>query len=449
LIAEFDRLSYWYPNTGAPALKDVAVAFDGGVTLLIGSSGSGKSTLLKVLNGLVPNFHGGRIAGRACVVGRPIPGTRTSQLAADVGFVFQDPELQSVRRTVERDVAFGLENLGLPRPNMLERVESALGRVGLEGLRERPIATLSGGERQRVALAGALATGPRLLALDEPTSQLDGEGARAIVESCLQLSRDGTAVVVAEQRTERLAPAADRLFEMTAGEVERKSVEISRAPAPPRTRRLQGGEPAFELRSVSASPGAEPVVEHVNVTAGRGETIALVGPNGGGKTTLLRVIAGLLRPLGGSVERRPGRVAYLPQNPSALLYRPTVLEEVQLTLSRTGDDSSGDDSSAWLLLEKLGLRGVAGRYPRDLSTGERQRTALAAVLAGRPALALLDEPTRGMDTAARAALIALVDSLSGEGACVVIATHDEHLVQAVADRILRVAGGRVRPEAAP
>jgi energy-coupling factor transport system ATP-binding protein len=440
LIAEFDRLSYWYPGATGAALRDLCIGLEGGVTLLAGRSGAGKSTLLKVLNGLVPNFHGGRIAGRACVAGLQVPGTRTAELAARVGFVFQDPELQSVRRTVERDVAFGLENLAVPRPQMLDRVERALARTGLEKLRERSVASLSGGERQRVALAGALALEPRLLVLDEPTSQLDPDGARDIVGSCAELARDGNAVVVAEQRLERLLSVAERALEMVDGGIEHRSLDGQSAPSPAPARPATGPL-VFELQGVSAGPGREAVVEGVELGGRAGEKLALVGPNGGGKTTLLRVIAGLLHPLAGSVERRPGRIAYLPQNPAALLYRPTVLEEVEVTIRRT--ERGG---SAWPLLRALGLEGVADRYPRDLSTGERQRAALAAVLAGRPRLALLDEPTRGMDAQARAALVSLVASLAAAGACVVIATHDEHLVRSVADRVLRVAGGGVRAE---
>jgi energy-coupling factor transport system ATP-binding protein len=442
LIAEFDRLSYWYPGAAGAALSEVCGELEAGLTLLAGRSGAGKSTLLKVLNGLVPNFHGGRIAGRASVAGLVVPGTRTAELAARVGFVFQDPELQPVRRTVERDVAFGLENLAVSRSLMLERVEAALARTGLLALKDRAVAGLSGGERQRVALAGALALEPRLLALDEPTSQLDRDGTREIIHCCADLAAAGTAVVIAEQRLERLLAVAGRVLEVLDGRLERPPLE--RWPAPPaaRPRPSSRGAPAFELRDVTAGPGPRAVVEGVDLAGCAGETLALMGPNGGGKTTLLRVIAGVLRPLAGFVERRPGRVAYLPQNPAALLHRPTVLDEVELTISRTDGDGS-----AWPLLEHLGLEKLAWRYPRDLSTGERQRAAIAAVLAGRPRLALLDEPTRGMDDRARTALVSLVASLAGDGACVVVATHDEQLVRAVAGRVLRVADGRVREEA--
>jgi energy-coupling factor transport system ATP-binding protein len=171
--------------------------------------------------------------------------------------------------------------------------------------------------------------------------------------------------------------------------------------------------------------------------------VALSGPNGGGKTTLLRLIAGAMAPLAGTVERRPGRIAYLPQNPTALLHRPTVRDEVSLTLERAGESEPPDT-----ILGELGLSSVADRYPRDLSSGERQRAALAAVLPGMPRLVLLDEPTRGMDAGAREALVGLVARLRDLGASIVLATHDTDLREALADRVVRVCDGKVL-EAAP
>jgi ABC-type multidrug transport system ATPase subunit len=175
--------------------------------------------------------------------------------------------------------------------------------------------------------------------------------------------------------------------------------------------------------------------------------VALSGPNGGGKTTLLRLIAGALAPLAGKVERRPGRIAYLPQNPTALLHRPTVRDEVSLTLQRAGELEEPE-----VILGELGLLSVADRYPRDLSCGERQRAALATVLPGAPSLVLLDEPTRGMDAAARGALMGLVARLRDRGAAIVLATHDADLRTALADRVVRVGDGKLvetMPQAAP
>ncbi len=198
-----------------------------------------------------------------------------------------------------------------------------------------------------------------------------------------------------------------------------------------------GGE-AWSLDRASTGFNGHLVLDGVDLAGRHGEVLALSGPNGGGKTTLLRLIAGGLAPLSGGVRRRPGRIAYLPQNPTALLHRPTVREEVSLTLERAQE---GDPPEA--ILEQLGLLGVALRYPRDLSCGERQRAALAAVLPGAPGLVLLDEPTRGMDVAARTALIALVAGLRDRGTAIVLATHDADLRDALADREVRVGDGKV------
>ena len=180
------------------------------------------------------------------------------------------------------------------------------------------------------------------------------------------------------------------------------------------------------------------VLHEVDVAGHQGEVVALCGPNGGGKTTLLRLIAGALSPVHGKVERRPGRIAYLPQNPTSLLHRPTLRSEVTLTLDRAHDNEAPE-----VILQELGLLSLAQRYPRDLSCGERQRAALAAVLPGKPNLVLLDEPTRGMDTAARGALIRLVSRLRDGGSAIVLATHDADLRAALANRELCVSGGRV------
>jgi energy-coupling factor transport system ATP-binding protein len=429
-LVTFDRFSYWYPAAGEPALRDVGVEVCTGLTLLTGPSGGGKSTLLRALNGLVPHFHGGRVAGSVRIVGQDLLTTPTNRLARSVGFVFQNPEAQFVHAIVEHDIAFGLENTGVPRGEMVERVEEAMAAVGVLALRQRRIATLSGGERQRVALAGAIALRPAIVVLDEPTSQLDQAGARALADACIRLRDGGTAVVVGEHRLDLFRAAASRLLTVEGGRVgEGAGAELP--PTPPRPAR-QPGAIGWRLDAVTAGAGL-PVLDRLTLEGRRGEVIAVTGRNGSGKTTLLRVLAGLLKPVAGTVERPAGRTAYLPQDPAALLHQPTVREEVQLTLRRT----AGREDAAGLLGE-LGLAELGGRYPRDLSGGERQRAAIAAVIAGPPELALLDEPTRGMDSAARRSLVAVVDRLALAGASVVLATHDEELAETVADRVVNL-----------
>lgn len=439
-IAKLSRLTYTYPGADAPALRDVCLDFADGLTVVAGPSGGGKSTLLRVLNGLVPHFHGGRISGAASVFGLDVIATPTRHLARNVGFVFQDPELQTVYNVVDREVAFGLENIGLPSRDMAARVEEALSAAGIEHLLGRTVRTLSGGERQRLALASALAMRPQVIVLDEPTSQLDPEGAAMVLSSVLALIRQGRHAVIAEHRLEPLAAEARGLVVVDGGIIEAADPQTWGAlPAPaPRPRPAAVGVEAWSLRRVSAGFGGTPVLDGIDLAGHRGEVVALSGPNGGGKTTLLRLIAGAISPLAGTVERRPGRIAYLPQNPTALLHRPTLRDEVSLTLDRARESEAPDT-----ILEALGLLSVADRYPRDLSCGERQRAALAAVLPGTPQLVLLDEPTRGMDAAAREALIRLVARLRDQGSSIVLATHDADLRAALADRIVRVAGGKV------
>jgi energy-coupling factor transport system ATP-binding protein len=445
--------SYRYPQAREWALRDVDLALGPGLHLLAGASGSGKSTLLRTVNGLVPHFHGGDVCGRAIVAGRDVLASTTRALAGHAGIVFQDPETQSVYATVERDVAFGLENLGVSRGQMIARVGEALERMGIAMLRSRAVATLSGGERQRLALAGVLAMRPAVIALDEPLSQLDPVGAAELEALLRQLAAAGATVLMAEHRLNRLLASASSLTAVDAGRVTgpydaEATRHLRRRPAGARVAPrgaalspppLERGELAWALRGVAVGPGREPLVEGVDVAGASGEVTVLIGRNGSGKTTLLRTVAGLLAPRRGRVERAPGRVAYLPQNPTALLHRSTLLAEVELTLRRSGERDEPER-----MLRALSLAHLARRYPRDLSAGERQRAALAAVLAGRPRIALLDEPTRGMDDGARRALVLLLRDLTSRGTSVLMATHDGELAAEVADRLLEVGGGRVR-----
>jgi energy-coupling factor transport system ATP-binding protein len=438
----FAGLRYAYPVTPARALDGVDLEVDSGLVLLSGASGSGKSTLLRVCNGLIPHFHGGVIGGGARVLGHDVVRTPTRELARHVGFVFQDPELQAVYPSVERDVAFGIENLGIARSEMLRRVADALDICGISQLRSRAVATLSGGERQRLALAGVLAMRPRLLVLDEPFSQLDPAGSRALLGALDAAVRIGTTALVAEHRHHLVAARADRWLVMAGGRVVDSAPPTPAAgPRAPFRSAPPASELSWRLERVSAGHGRVPVLHDLELAGGTGEVVALTGDNGSGKTTLLRTIAGLLPPLSGRVERRPGRIAYLPQNPSALLHRATVRAEVEWTLRR-----AGSAAGAGPLLDELGLAGVAGRDPRDLSTGQRQRAALAAVLAGAPSLVLLDEPTRGMDGAARQSLVAALARIAQGGGCAVVATHDQQLVAAVASRVFELRDGAARAQ---
>jgi energy-coupling factor transport system ATP-binding protein len=421
-----ERLSFTYPRAGAPALQDVSLEVHAGERIaLLGPSGSGKSTLLRALAGLVPHFHGGRFEGRVAVDGRDTRRTGPAGLAGTLATVFQDPEDQVVMATVWNEVAFGLENVGTAPGAIAGRVEEALAAAGALHLAGRRTAELSGGELQRVCLASALALRPRLLLLDEPTSQLDPAAAQAFLDMAAGL---GTAVVISEQRVGRALELAERVLFVDEGRLlldagleealawlgDRRPgflpggpIDLEAGPA---------GEVLLELRGVSFAYGRLPVLEGADLELRAGEVVTLEGRNGAGKTTLARIACGLLEPAAGSVWRR-GRACYLSQDPGRYLLRERVDDEVALAVG-------GDREPARNALALVGLDWAAARHPRDLSSGERERLALAAVAVSRPEILVLDEPTRGVDPERKRALGEWLAAYAAQGNAVLVATHD-------------------------
>ncbi|MHB8719689.1 MAG: ABC transporter ATP-binding protein [Candidatus Dormibacteria bacterium] len=473
-LLDIESVSYTYGGASTPALHGVSLRLDAGLHVVAGPSGGGKSTLLRLCNGIVPHMYGGRFSGRVRAGGADVLRNRPRHLAATVGFVVQDVERQAVHSTVERDIAFALENRAVPPPEMRRRVHEVAERLEISALLGRAIATLSGGERQRVAVAGALVLEPSLLVLDEPLSQLDRAGSVALLSLLSQLREQGTSVLVSEHRLDELLPAADSLTVVEEGGVltsdapARLAGRLDTAPQvvrlcgrlgvdppllhpaalpwpPPQPipapARRASPAPVWSLDRVCGGPGG--CVRDVSLGGAAGEVVALMGENGSGKTTLLRLIAGLLRPRAGVVERAPGPVAYLPQNPAVLLHRESIAAEIAWT-ERAGPGRGAGRAIA----EALGLRHLDAD-PRDLSSGQRQRAAIAAVLAGHPSLLLLDEPTRGMDGRSREALVGVVRQAAAGGAAVVVATHDAELAALLADRVCFVTAGGVRDAGPP
>ncbi len=449
-VARVDGLSFSYGGSPRPALRDVSLAIEPGqVVAVLGRSGCGKTTLLRALAGLVPHFHGGRFSGRVEVDGRDTRRTRPCDLASVVGILFQDPEDQVVLGSVLAEVAFGLENLGLAPALIEPRARAALARVGAAHLAERATAQLSAGELQRVCLAAVLASQPRILLLDEPSSQLDAAGAASLLSLLRGMAADeGVAVLVAEQRPAGPLSVADRVVVLEEGGIvldaaRDEAVRWLRRhrpewlhPQPPCRRRSPGGEAVARLEEVGFSYSGRRVLSAVNLVLRRGEIVALTGPNGAGKTTLAKIAAGLLDPQEGRVVRA-GRAAYLGQDPGRYLVCERAEDEVALAVS-------GDRLSARAALASVGLAGLEGRHPRDLSSGERERLALACVLVTDPDLLVLDEPTRGVDPPARRELARRLRA-GAAGRATLVVTHDADLAAAVADRtvVLSPEDGRV------
>ena len=491
------RLTYTYPQRTSPALRGVTwdVA-EGEFVLVAGPSGSGKSTLLRCLNGLVPHFSGGVLAGQVSVAGLDAVKAGPRVLSRHVGFVAQDPEAQAVLDRVEGEIAFALENAAVPPDEMRRRVEEVLDLLDLTPLRNRRLHTLSGGERQRLAIAAALALRPRVLVLDEPTSQLDPQSAEDVLRALVRLNDDlGLTIVLAEHRLERIVRYADRLTYLDAGRVVADGpvrAVLPRLPVAPPLVQLAGAldwQPtpltvkearpfAAALAGVAGVPLSAPVapapstaspvlavtdlrfsynghatLKNVSFSIAAGEAVALVGRNGSGKSTLLKCVVGVLRGQSGEVRvnGRPTRgrdvadicreVGYLSQNPDDLLFADTVADEVRATLRNHGLALPPDEVAAQLA--RLGLGALADIYPRDLSVGQRQRVALAAVTATRPRLLLLDEPTRGLDRPAKEALVALWRGWLAEGAALLLVTHDVELAATIATRTIMLSQGEV------
>jgi energy-coupling factor transport system ATP-binding protein len=454
MLARLSGVRYRPPGAERDALAGVDLELAAGeLVLLAGPSGSGKTTLLRTLCGLVPHFHGGRFGGHCHVAGLDTRAARPSEICARAGIVFQDPEAGTIMLSVDREVAFPLECAAWPAAAIAARVQEALAEAGALHLRARATAELSGGELQRVALAAALAGRPPLLLLDEPMSQLDPQAAIALATRLRSLADAGACVVVTEHRIERIAAHADRIVRMEAGRIVAdgpgEDDRVTHADAQARSL----GEPLGELQAIAAGYPGRAVLRGAGLTLSAGSVTALAGENGSGKSTLARVLCGLHAPERGSVrlagadvtalpiEQRFPRVAFVSQDPGRVLLRERVDDEVGFGPRQLGWPADERRRAVASALASVGLEAFAGRHPRDLSGGERERVAVAAALVSRPRVLVLDEPTRGMDEETSTRLVGLLHAHADEGNAALILTHDLELARRAADRRLTLVGG--------
>jgi energy-coupling factor transport system ATP-binding protein len=495
-MIELDHVTVTYPDATSPVLRDVSLRIDEGeLCLVVGRTGSGKSTLLRTINGLVPHFTGGTLAGAVRIDGRDTRDHPPRELADVVGVVGQDPLAGFVTDTVEEELAYTMEQLSLAPRVMRQRVEETLDLLGLAELRDRPLRELSGGQQQRVAIGAVLTAHPRVLVLDEPTSALDPTAAEEVLAAVTRLVHDlGVTVLLAEHRLERVTQYADRvvhvvgdgsvrdglpatMFETTP--VAPPVVELGRlagwrplplsvrdarraagplreqlAALPPLQRPpvIGGTAVALRARGVVVRYGAVVAVRGVDLDLGRGEVTALMGRNGSGKSSLLWALQGSGPRQSGAVDvagqdpkavsaaAARSLVGLVPQTPDDLLYLDTVDRELAQADRESGDDAT---TTTRLLLDRL-APGVDGAlHPRDLSEGQRLALVLAIQLRAAPAVILLDEPTRGLDYQAKRSLVGVVHDLAIQGHSVVISTHDVEFVAAAADRVIVLADGDI------
>ncbi len=502
-MISFSHVTFTYPNSSTPALRDINLRIPANrMALVLGASGSGKSTLLRCINGLIPHFSGGTLHGSIRILGLDPIKCTPRKMSRYVGFVFQDPEAQFVMDRVEDEIAFALENAGIHPREMKNRVNEIIHQLKLEHLRHRSLDTLSGGERQKVAIATVLALRPRLLLLDEPTSQLDPKSADEFLMTLVRLHRElGIGIVITEHRLERILPYIDWIIYLQDGALSitsenvRESLEFISLDSPlislgkalnwrplpltieearhfvPNLLREKTSHtsikkdghkkvvPYLQCNHLEFLYNNKKVLDDISLTLYPGEIVALLGDNGAGKTTLLRTLVGLIHPQKGSIKLLGEdiskmhvaeicqKVGYLPQDPNTLLFADTVREEVTITLR----NHKIPLSPTWLetLLSQMGLSEVADIYPRDLSTGERQRVALAAILITQPGVLLLDEPTRGMDYQAKKVLLGILRDFRSQGKAIMIATHDVELAATAADRVILLDHGKIVAEGNP
>lgn len=494
-----ENLSFQYRSRPELALTDVSFKLNPGEMLLIaGPSGCGKTTLARCINGLIPRSYGGKRSGKVLLHGKDVGEMSLVQVAQIVGTLLQDPERQIVASNVFNEIAFGPENLGLPREEIITRVDQVMKRLNIEHLRGRETFTLSGGEKQKVALAGLLVMKPSILLLDEPLASLDPASAYEALDVFRSLANEGTTILLVEHRVEdALAARPDRLLYMADGRlcylgpiqdlppnidhhqvklpaewVVRRTRELNEAHKPqPAPRAQADAKTLVSFENVSFSYGSDlpKVLHEVNLQIRQGDLIAVLGPNGAGKSTLVKHAIGLLKPTSGrilvngedtrhlSVAQVARTLGYVFQSPTHMLFAPTVREELSFGPQNLGYTAAEIKRNVEESVGTVNLNGLEEYPPLGLSFGQQKRTTIASVLAMRSKIMVMDEPTAGQDYANYTRFMNAMCSaeegrkslLSENFAATLFITHDIDLAVTYANRVLLVGGGRIAADGAP
>lgn len=509
-VIAVENLKYRYPHADALALDGLTFTVEKGEFIgIVGANGAGKSTLSQALIGLVPQFYNGAYGGRVLIDGLPTESTPISELCCKVGLVFQNPfnQLSGAKDNVYEEVAFGMQNLGVPRAEMHRRTENALKLLDIWQFRDRNPFDLSGGQMQRVAIASILVMEPDIIVLDEPTSQLDPQGSEEVFRTVDKLAHSGITILMIEQKIEKIAAYCDRILLLHQGHqiafdtpqkvfsrpdleqlgvqapvftricralgttlpdgsypvtVEEAANQLRRTSALPPVSAQQEERPElFEIRNLEFSyrPGT-PVLHGINLQLDARPT-AIIGQNGAGKTTLVKLLKGLLRPTGPSIWFRgedishktvaalAAQVGYVFQNPDDQIFRYNVLDEVMFGPLNIGmsEEQAREKSRAALAL--TGLSDQENSNPYDLELNERKMVAIASVLAMDPDVLILDEPTIAQDMMGRRRIADIVRTLSAQGKLVLAILHDMDFVAECFDRVVVMAQGQVVVDGSP
>ena len=510
VILECNDVSFTYKNQTLPSISHINLKVEAGDFILCtGATGCGKSTLLKTFNGLIPHEMGGTLQGRILVGGEDSKTIPVAELSRTVGLMFQNPDDQIFSTTVADEVGFALENMGMPAAERKQRVAETLAWVGLAGREQNSVHALSGGERQRLALAAVLAVRPRVLALDEPISQLDPRGALELLSVLENLNREhGITIILVEHRLHEVMPLCRHVLVMDEGatvwygtrdEAFRdpavflrlglripQTVHICHAlgivadtsgikdtvkcirshyPAcagagvesfPKPYEAVSAGEALLSVKDLTFcyEKNGRKILDGIDLQISGGQFIAMMGHNGAGKSTLLQHLCGLLatqqgevRVAGQVVRGLERRVGMVMQNPDLMLFNSSVKDEVTFGWRQAGGKNNMPDWER--LLQRIGLAGTAERFPLALSQGQRVRVAIAALLVCGPELLLLDEPTTGQDLGHIDDIMELLQEYVAGGGSVILCTHDTEVAVRYAGRVLVMTDGKVVADGPP
>lgn len=490
---ELKNLDYWYSGEDKKSLDNITLQINKGeILFIVGRSGSGKSTLAKVITGAVPQFYGGKIRGEVLIKDIPLKDMDHRDRAKEITMVFQDPERQLMMNKVHREIAFGLESVGVKEEVIQRRVWEAMQFSNILDIAHRDLVTLSGGQKQRVAITSAIAYLPGCIILDEPTSQLDPLAAEEVIALIKKVNEElGTTIIVIEQRIDKWFEAADRMVIMEAGAIKfigskeelyeqnyesfypeyLKLAKRLGYTEPPRSfkhmRNIienqqialktidspddRKGEDCINIKKLKVNYESFQAIKNINLNIKERDLLGIIGSNGAGKSTLLKTIMGLVNYEGSisifgkevkklKLKEISKLIGYVSQNPNDYITQDSVYDELKFTLDNHGiKDYTVIDE----LLSKLGIDGLRYKNPRDLSGGERQRVAIASILVTRPRILMLDEPTRGLDYDTKVKLGELLKELNKEGTTIVLVTHDIEFASSFCRKFILMFNGSI------